>query len=224
MLVTPQLIWASSAYAFRINSGYVRDDDIQIHITPEGEHEYITDQCLVSNQRLAYYAIMHPDVLDNEDYEVGQDMLAHFGGLIFKALSKKLNSFEQAILGAVERTEWAGIRDVRQHFGIVISLPNTYLRDVKRQTAEHRIAMLSSRHIGNVKERMPLKIKVIKSVYSKCYEIHFVTAQTVEDNVVFFSYKTSLKTDAIYDIKGTVKRHCENGQTQLNRVTVIKVY
>ena len=223
--VTTDLIWASAAYAYRVNEGYCK-----YHVSPlnaQGNigEVYIADG-IVTNQRLAHYAIMYPDIMSDEDYIVGKEMLAHFGGIVFKALTKDLTDFEKAVLQAVERKDWNDQYEKhrRQHFGIVISLPGTYYREVDREREKMVLARAHHSFIGKEKERLPLKIQVIGNVFSEQWQTHYITAMTLDHNAVFFSYKTELPINKIYNIVGTVKAHRENYQTQLNRVKITQEY
>jgi len=221
--VTAELIWASSAYAYRINEGYARDTEL---LFKGSANAYESDHCYVSNQILAHYAIMHPEVMDERDYLTGKDMLSHFSGLVFKGLQKKLSDFDKSVLGAVERNDWNDQYEKyrRQHFGIVVSLPKSYYREVKRDAVQSRLARAHSVHLGELKERLKMKVQIVRSVYSKQWNTFYITAMKLTEEVVFFSFKEELTDNAIYDIAGTVKAHRDNSQTQLNRVKIVKAY
>ena len=184
--VTTDLIWASSAYAYRINKGYARDTEAELHgaIIKGNPGYYVSENCHVSNQILAHYAIMHPDVMSAEDYITGKEMLAHFSGIVFKALTKQLSDFEKVTLQAVERQDWTHQKDLRQHFGIVVSLPKTYAREVKREKVESRIARAHSVHLGKLKERLNLKVQIIRNVYSKQWNTFYITAMNENEELV----------------------------------------
>jgi len=219
--VSADLIWSSAAYAFRINGGYARDTDLHLkYNNDDNTTRHISEECRVANQILAHYAIMHPEIMSPEDHRQGKDMLAHFSGLIFKGLSMKLNDFEKAVLQAVERKDWNAVTDIKQHFGIVCSLPKSYSRDVARQVIESRISDYNSQHVGNVKERLQLNIKVLRNIYSGKWETNYITAVTDNNEVLFFAYREQLEIEKDYSITGTVKAHRNEGQTQLNRVKV----
>jgi len=52
------------------------------------------------------------------------------------------------------------------------------------------------------------------------YGVFFTTAKTDQGCVAFFAYKEQLKPGR-YNIRGTVKAHRDDYQTQLNRVKVM---
>jgi hypothetical protein len=74
--------------------------------------------------------------------------------------------------------------------------------------------------MGNVGDKIQLNVEVIRSVFSKNWNIWFTTAVTSENQAVFFSYREQLTVGHFLTIRGTVKAH-KDGQTQLNRVSVI---
>ena len=81
--------------------------------------------------------------------------------------------------------------------------------------------------VGKIKDRVDLKVTVLKSFLSHKWNCYFITAVTENEEVVFFgSSKINSKIGDILDIRGTVKGHRsdDNGMvTQLNRVQQVEV-
>jgi hypothetical protein len=91
---------------------------------------------------------------------------------------------------------------------------------IKRDNIDETIRVANSSHIGKVKERLAMDINVLRTVYSRRYDTYYVTAMNKDDNVVFFGYCIGIASGKKIHIRGTVKAHRDNGQTQLNRVFV----
>ena len=82
--------------------------------------------------------------------------------------------------------------------------------------------MSTDKIIGKIKDRVDLRVKVLRSFLSQKWGCYFITALTENDEVVFFgSSKIITKVGDILDIRGTVKGHRSDDHgmiTQLNRV------
>jgi len=216
--VTVEQVWASSAYAYRINGCYNKHTNTVFSNNNAGQEN------LVSNGHLAHYALMYLELLTEADFEHGRNMRQHFKGLTFKALTKSLNDFEKNVSMLADCEDWNYTTNIHLHFAILMSLAGTFKRDKVREKTDYTIARANSTHIGNIKERLDLKIQVLCNVYSKQWETYYITGITVDENIVFFAYREELNMHQPYHIRGTVKAHRDNAQTQLNRVTVTKVY
>jgi hypothetical protein len=68
--------------------------------------------------------------------------------------------------------------------------------------------------------KVQLSVEIIKTNYSQQWNTWYATAITTDNCAVFFAYRQQLATGVHHTIKGTVKAH-KDGQTQLNRVSVI---
>lgn len=219
--VTTSLIWASSAYAQRINTEYVKFDLEPLIDIDDLSGNTIAEAGRVQSQRLAHYAIMHPEVLKPKDYKMGDDMFTHFEGLIFKAIAGQLTDFDKSVLNVVERKDWNDPLDVHLHFAVLVSLGASFERAQKRDALNELMNSFDSEHFGQIKERLRLTITVLKSFYHKEYNTNYITGVTADKNIVFFSYKTELPVKQTYEVYGTIKAHRDAEQTQLNRVSII---
>ena len=122
--VTTELVWASAAYAYRINGAYEKHTSYYYSARTQS---YNTEECFVNNQILAHYALMYPEIMKEKDYEYGRKMLEHFEGLIFVLMKYgKLSDFNASVLNVAQREDWNTTENIRQHYGILISLPQSY--------------------------------------------------------------------------------------------------
>ena len=108
----------------------------------------------------------------------------------------------------------------RYELAVVAALPNVYARAKVREVTQDRIAETSGEPIGNVGEKLQLNVEVIRSVFSKNWNVWFVTVVTEDNHAVFFSNKAEFAPGTKLLIRGTVKAH-KDGQTQFNRVSIL---
>ena len=105
---------------------------------------------------------------------------------------------------------------------VVVSLPASYERGVKRSDVDQRVKFATGGYIGKPTDKITVTIEVLKTVYSQKWNTNYFTGITTDDQVVFFAYNGNGKLDIgdTYTIQGTVKAHRDNS-TQLNRVKFI---
>jgi hypothetical protein len=130
---------------------------------------------------------------------------------------KQLNEFNNTAMLIANRDVITSNYDV----AVIASLPSSYERGVKQQTAEQRINFARGGYISTPGNKISTSIEVLKSVYSVKWNTHYITGINGDDQVVFFAFKEQLPVGKFFDIYGTVKAHRDNS-TQLNRVKVIK--
>jgi hypothetical protein len=204
-------VWTAAAVAQRINGSYVKYDLMDFDATPP--------IVLKENSKTIMQKVLDGVIAPlPEDVDRGILVRDHFRGKVMDLLAGKANDFTQVAIAATE-TDVFSSKD-RLAFAIVASLPNSYERDVKRETVDNRVSSAVGGPIGSVGDKVSVTAEVLKSVFSMKWNTHYVTAITNDEQVVFFAYKEALPVGGIYNLKGTVKTHRDQGVTQLNRVKV----
>jgi hypothetical protein len=191
--VTLDLMFAYAAAAHRANGGR--------YINMESKNRDNK-----TNKELMQEFIEGKQDLTEEDNELGQNVRAHFNGLLFKKITGKLNGFEQTIAELLDHPT------VPQYkMGIFAALPSAYMRECKKETILDSIVTLAanSHHIPSSPKSREMVVKVLDSVQLKLYNCYTVTAVTDNGNLVGFYMKTDPKplgTDYI-KIRARVKNH-----------------
>ena len=204
--ITIEQAFALSARVHRELGGYFKDTDIS---APGGA---------VSNKtQLSQYLLANAEVTD-ADRARGLELLAHCRGLIMKKLANDINQYDSVILEVANRTT---ITDAdRYHLALLASVPQTVARVEQRRQQDEKIADRAESYLAQVGAKVVTDIEVLRSTFSNNYNVFFTMAKTDDGCVVFFAYKEQLKPGR-YSIRGTVKAHRDDYQTQLNRVKVM---
>lgn len=213
-----RIVWATAAYGYRLNNYTYNKSD---HDSYYDEWHKETIPASISNRTCAYAALAEPDLLEDADYELGEEVHQYFKGLTFKAIMGKLKTFEKSILEFVDIEDWGNNPLATYHFAQLVSLPASYHRNLEREKQDSRVRDANKEYIDDVGARIKVDAEVIRSVYSERWCTNYVTVITDSDQVAFFSYKQALKSGAKIRFTGTVKAHRDDGQTQFNRVKVL---
>lgn len=117
------------------------------------------------------------------------------------------------------------------NFGLLSSLFPTYNRDLlhqaeKAEQEKRRISEQTSKHIGNVGERIVAEVSYVECVTS--WETQFGTTRIykivdVEGNVYTWKTGNYIEEDELKTVKGTVKAHTEFRGTKQTELTRCKV-
>lgn len=202
--ITIEQAFALSARVHRELGGYFKDGDV-------------TPGTISNKVRLLQYVI-DGDKATEADLARGQELLAHCRGLIMKKLANDINQYDSVILEVANRDT---ITDAdRYHLALLASVPQTVARVEQRRQQDQKIADRAESYLGAVGTKVTANMEVVRSTFSTNYGVFFTTAKTDHGCVVFFAYKQQLKPGC-YMIRGTVKAHRDDYQTQLNRVKVM---
>jgi len=158
------------------------------------------------------------NVADEEDYEVADTIISYYTGLMLKAISGKINDFEQRVLNLV-KADCVSAND----FGIVASLPKSYFRSVERDAVEAQQRVLSddSQYVGKIGETVELAIDVLRCNFIQKLNCYVVNARTGNNLIVFFtSNANDFDGMRCGNIKGRVKRH-QNSNYHGGKETVL---
>lgn len=196
-------VWAAACMAQRLNNGYIKVDED----APAGQ----------KNRSLVTQYLADTSKITDEDREQGKLVRKFYQAYTFKILKGiKLSEFDNTAMLLANRDTI----DTGFDIAVITSLPSGYVRGMKRQTVDQRVAFAKGGLIGSVGDKVSPSIEVLKSVFSQNWNTHYVTGITSDDQVLFFAYKQQLEVGKMYDLYGTVKAHRDN-TTQLNRVKVI---
>jgi len=196
-------VWAAACMAQRLNQGYIKVSED----APAGQ----------TNRNLVTQYLADTSKITDEDREEGKLVRKFYQAYTFKILKGiKLSEFDNTAMLLANRDTI----DTSFDIAVITSLPSGYVRGMKRQTVDQRVAFATGGLIGSVGDKVSPSIEVLKSVFSQTWNTHYITGITSDDQVLFFAYKQQLEVGKMFDLYGTVKAHRDN-TTQLNRVKVI---
>lgn len=156
---------------------------------------------------------------DEKDQARGLELLTHCRGYLLKKLTNSISEYDSVILEVASRMT---ITDAdRYHVALLASVPQTVARAEQRRQQDQKISDHAESYLAPVNARVTPTIEVVRSNFSTNYGVFFTTAKTSDNHVVFFAYREQLKAGESYNIRGTVKAHRDDYQTQLSRVKVL---
>jgi len=222
-----------------VKTGFVLDKSIKVPSKYNGV--FNNEPYVFANRDLIKEALglctlskWHPDrhtipklVVTDNVRATASAVLKHFKTLTFKAMSGKMNAFEQSVHKVITSDKVTD-RDV----GILASLPGTFHHEMIRKadlTHKKELA-LNSEYIGVVGDRVKSTIEIVTHKYIPRHDCYIVNA--VDDNsnmIAFFTGKSADKFGTKCMINGTVKRidrskYNKGKETFLTRVGVQDVY
>jgi hypothetical protein len=211
-------VWAAACAAQRINDGYFKEY-VYEHISENlAEPPAIVKR---KNRDVMMEFLQNPYQLLVEDVEAGEELRRWLqNDLTFRALKSKLTEFDSATQKCLAVKDRFYVVSERYELAVVAALPNIMAKAKAREATQDRLAETTGELIGSVGDKVQLNVEVIRSMFSKNWNIWFLTAITETNSAVFFSCKESYDTGTHLTIRGTVKAH-KDGQTQLNRVSII---
>lgn len=207
------LAWAAVAGADRINSGNFYGPN-SIGIPAESKF----------NKTVAISLLHNTETLTEEDHKFGEELKAHFAGLLFKVLSGNMkNDFLSSVSDIIGK-ELVSDADM----AYIAPLARSYRNDIEKEKKLDREMELAStsKFIGTIGSRVQLKIRLINSVYIMNYSFYVYTATDGENLIKFSSPHGVDKFRPGVDliVKGSVKSHLADrrvNETWLNRVSVL---
>jgi hypothetical protein len=172
----------------------------------------------------------------NEDYEVADEIVEYFEGLIFKAMQRELTDFEKKITALVKADD-ISLNGKDDRLPIVGSLPNVYRNNVKHDDWSDRERSLRnvSDYEGTLKKRGEFEGEIVMSRFMNRSNSMLVAVLTKNNNIVKFFYdlyrdstaKETLTQGKFIKFSAFVKSHevsdyskCK--ETFCNRVTLPK--
>ena len=205
-------IWAAAVYAQRVNGAYIKEDLWSLN--PD-THEVEHDPHTLANRTVAKQALAE-DLITVKDRTTGVEIRNFLSSrLTMKALTKKLNDFEQSLAKAVSLDDFIVPQD-RMLVGIVNSQIVKYNKIIKEEalTAD---AVYGT--YGKVKERLDVELIPSSRFWLTDWGTFCYNSITLEGYKTSFFYKNKLEIGKAVKVSGTVKKHT-NDTTTINRVKV----
>jgi hypothetical protein len=209
-------VWAAACAAQRINGDYVKE-----YVYKWDEATQTNKVAKDKNRNIMMHFLANPAQLTVDDVEAGESLRNWLqNDITFRALKSQLTDFDSAAQKCLAVKDRFYTVTERYELAVIAALPNSQAKAKARETTQDRLRLTSGELIGNVGEKFTLNVEVIRSVFSKNWNVNFITAVTSDNCAVFFSNKAEFKPGTYLTIRGTVKAH-KDGQTQLNRVSII---
>jgi hypothetical protein len=209
-------VWGAACAAQRINGSYVKETQYRFD-----EDKNTTVVVKQRNRDVMESILANPALLTVEDIAQGQECRKYLqNDITFRALKSKLNDFDTATSKVLAVTESFDTVKNKYELAVVAALPGSYEKAVAREAVQERVRETSGEFVGNPGDKVTLNVEIIRTNFSKTWNIWFATAITADNQAVFFSFKQPFDAGTQLTIKGTVKAH-KDGQTQLNRVSVL---
>ena len=206
-------IWGAAVYATRINNGYNKEDLWSLN--PD-THEVEHDPHTLANRTVAKQALAE-GLITTEDQTTGIEIRNFLSSrLTMKALTKKLNDFEQSLAKAVSLDDFIVPQD-RMLVGIVNSQIVKYNKIIKEEalTAD---AVYGT--YGDVGERLEIKVTPVSRFWLTDWGTFCYNSITENNYKTSFYYKEELEIGVAVKVRGTVKKHTTD-TTTINRVKVL---
>ena len=208
-------IWAAAVYANRVNNGYNKEDlwsmDPDTHLVEEIPHT-------LANRTVARKALAEtPGLITVADKVKGTEVRKFISSrLMIKALTKKLNSFEESLSQAVALNEFIVPQD-KMYIGIINSQISAYDRMKKE---EKLIQDFVYGTYGKVGERLEIKVTPTSSFWLTDWGTYRYNSITEDNYKTSFYYKEKLEIGVAVKVRGTVKKHTVD-TTTINRIKVL---
>ena len=207
-------VWAAACAAHRVNEGYFKEEQWM----PNARPPYIAKR---KNRVVMMEFLMSPTDLTVDDIERGEHCRKYLeSDLTFRTLKGKTGDFDNAIRKVLAVKDHFDDHFHKYELAIVACLPQSVERSEVRRNSDSRVQFAQGGLVGNIDDKVELRVEVLNSNFSKQYNIYWVRAVTEQDQPVFFSNKEAFAPGTHLSIKGTVKAHKDN-LTQLNRVKVL---
>lgn len=199
---------AAACAAQRVNGQYIKNP---YQLGEENKRQ--------TNRELVYQFLEDQSFITDADRLLAEDIKSHYQGKTFKILSGGfLTDYDRATMKMLEEETCPE----GYNLAVLASVPASYLKSVARDKADSRTRFATGGYIGKIGDKVTMDVEVLKSVYSKNWNTHYITAINSQDQSVFFAYKQEISAGTLLSIKGTVKRHRDDGVTQLNRVRIVQ--
>jgi hypothetical protein len=211
--------WSLVAMADRVNEGmYIKfpefDQDTGV-VAKHPNRELIRTQL----------ALGCPNVTET-DRQFGLAMHDHFQGIAFKALSDRLNEFDQKIMNFITQDEV----DTTMGMAYLACMAVRYRRELAKETKDEVLLRVggTSMHQGSIDQHLRLRVQVMSKFEGRAFPGSVVRA-TDGTNLYFWtsSKMIDMWPDAPeeFEIVGVVKTHQVdrdgNAETRLTRVKLI---
>jgi hypothetical protein len=204
-------VFAAACAAQRINGEYLKND--KILYDTDG---YVEKVEKIANKKLTSQFLRGDFDINDEDRALGQEVRQYCNSLTFKILQgKTLSEFEQVMLNVADKE----MVDSFYEIAVISSLPASHERYKARAETDRRVRDTNG-FVGDMGDKVDLKVNVMKCFYSRNWNVHFITAITENNESVFFSSRVQFDIGKSLNVRGTVKSH-RDGSSQLSHVKVL---
>ena len=208
-------VWAAAVLADQINAGYIKlteyrmDEDGRQHVVREANRFIVMDTLQNHPERIT-------DDLRIEGMML-RDQLAQ--DLTLRTLKGTTTDFDNSIRQVLAVTDRMYTVAHRFELAVIPSLPRSMRETVRRADVDAVLRECSP--ISAVPDsKVELEVRVVKSFYSRNYNVYFITAVTKDQGAVMFSLKENFTFNTELKIRGNVREHADR-LTRLNRVKVL---
>ena len=209
MQFTADQVWGLAVRADTLNDGYCKEPVFAATAT----HGIDYGQKLKEANKVLVKGWLRDNVQPTADeIAAGQECRRYFNTFTLKALTGKINDFEQTALKIAQKDEFTG-RDMLD-FAVVSCLPSVARRDQARTELKRDIYASEQLH-GAVGDDIVGDIEVISTRFNPEYNKYRITARMGESFIDFW-YKDDVK--GTVRIKGKIKNVRGDKTTQLNYV------
>jgi len=205
--IDADLLWSAACTAYRLNNGYLK------------ESETIGDQVVrPTNREIVRQALSNPELITDADRDMARNCRRHMATAVtMQALKTELGEWAKITAKVCELDTVDSLYD----FSVITAMPHSYVRQLKKESVDARLARCDQDHVGQLGNKVELTVEILRNNYSARYNTWFVSGITKHNQAVFFAYREQLNTDQNLKIRGTVKRLVDRA-TQLNRVKVME--
>ncbi len=209
MQFTADQVWGLAVRADNLNEGYCKEPVYAATATHGIDYNQKIKE---ANKVLVKQWLRENQQPTAEEIAAGQECRRYFNTFTLKALTGKINDFEQTALKIAQKNEFTG-RDMLD-FAVVSCLPSVARRDQAR-TDEKREIYNSEQLPGAVGDTVVGDITVIRTRYNPEYQKYKIHARMGESFVDFW-FHSALEGDL--RIKGKIKAQRGDKTTALNYV------
>lgn len=198
---------AAACAAQRVNGLYIK---VPYQLGEENKRQ--------TNRELVYQFLEDQSFITDADRLLAEDIKSHYQGKTFKILGGGfVTDYDRATMKMLEEETCPE----GYNLAVLASVPASYLKSVARDKADSRTRFATGGYIGKVGDKVTLDVEILKCVFSQKWGVHYATAITKSDEVIFFGFKQELTVGTLMTIKGTVKSQRDGNVTQLNRVKIV---
>lgn len=212
------LAWALVAMADRINEGqyikFAEMDQETATVKTRPNRDIIRDQIALGLVNLT-----------KEDHDFGNLMADHFQGIVFNAIGRQLNDFDQKIMNLIVQEEV----DVNLGMAYLACMAVRYRRELVKEHKQESMLRIGSTsiHQGSIGQHLRINVTVINKYEGKAFPGSVVRA-TDGTNLYFWSSSkfVDMWPDAPeqFPVVGVVKAHGQDREgimeTRLTRVKI----
>lgn len=211
MQFTADQVWGLAVRADTQNEGYCKEPVYAATATHGIDYNVVIKQ---PNKVLVKRWLTENAQPTTEEIELGQKYRTYFNSFTLKALTGKINDFEQTALKVAQKDEFTG-RDMLD-FAVISCLPSVARRDQARTELKREIYQ-SEQLQGDVGEYVTGDITVISTRFNPEYNKFKINARMGESFIDFW-FGRELKGEC--RIKGKIKNVRGDKTTQLNFVKI----